>query len=159
MEDLARAAGLSRQSLYKKFGSKEAILDWAMEEAIKASFEAANQALGNRDKTPIDRLADAFDRWTGDHVLALRGTAHGSEILEMAVAHHRDNGLSADDAFNEAVIGFLMEQGYAQNQQQAEDGCFALTTAGKGLLLKSATPEQFRQGMERIIRVFLCAAE
>ncbi len=51
MEEIARAVGLSRQSIYKKFGSKEACYTWALKtymEKVKASTEIGAQYFMNR---------------------------------------------------------------------------------------------------------------
>lgn len=152
MEDLARAAELSRQSLYKKFGSKEAIFDWVMTEAMTRSFEAATEALRDESHDGAGRLANAFQRWTGDHIDILRSTRHGGEILEKSMELHARNGKKGEAEFYEAIEALLLRENFARDKPVAEDKAFALTMASKGLMFKAASSEDFAQSMQRVIR-------
>lgn len=152
MEDLARAADLSRQSLYKKFGSKEAIFDWVMTEAMSAAYEAATNALQDESHEGSERLANAFQRWTGDHIDILRSTRHGGEILEKSMELHARNGKKGEDEFYGAIEALLLREGYATDDKMAEDKAFALTMASKGLMFKAENSTHFAQSMQRVIR-------
>lgn len=64
MDDIARAAQVSRQGLYFLFDSKPALFRDAVSRALTRDLDAVADALG--DGRPLrDRLLTAFDRWAG----------------------------------------------------------------------------------------------
>lgn len=68
MEDLAAAAGLSKQGLYLHFASKEDIFVAAMQRYLDDGLDLVDAQLG-RDGAPLlDRLAGAMDAWFGRHL-------------------------------------------------------------------------------------------
>ena len=153
MEDIARAAGLSRQSVYKKFGSKEGVFDWVIHEAIEQAFEKASKALNDTSEVPVTvRLARALDRWYGDFVPFLHGTPHGQQLLDKAVELTRCANRKGEDEMYRAIEQIMLDHGLAENREQAADKTFALALMAKGLLHRVETQEAFRQGMERAIR-------
>jgi AcrR family transcriptional regulator len=82
MDQVARAAGLSRQGLYLHFPSKEALfrqviaylLDRALGDAL-AALTAAKRPLG-------ERLVDGLDAMYGQYVEGLGATPHIAELIE-----------------------------------------------------------------------------
>src|SRR3954469_1304513 len=65
MDDLARAAGLSRQGLYLQFQTKEALFK-AVVEHLMAELEAAARAALARDDLAVeDRLVAGFEAFHG----------------------------------------------------------------------------------------------
>jgi AcrR family transcriptional regulator len=83
MDDVARAAGVSRQGLYLHFETKELLFKEAVLRLVDAMRVAVRAALAREDRDVEERLADAF--------LALHGAAfgeggseNGDELLEAA---------------------------------------------------------------------------
>jgi TetR/AcrR family transcriptional regulator len=60
MDDLARAAGLSRQGLYLHFRTKEALFHAVVEYAVAATRAAASAALADEGRTLTARLTGAL---------------------------------------------------------------------------------------------------
>lgn len=152
MEDIAQAAGLSRQSIYKKFGSKEAVFEWVINEAVGKAFEEAMLAMGDENKPVAERLADAFDRWAGDFVPVMRGTPHGTELLDRSIEYLSRDGHRGEEDFYSAVESLLLDSGIAGDRPDASDKAHTLALAAKGLLLRVETVDLFRQNMLRVIR-------
>lgn len=155
MEDIAKAAGVSRQSIYKKFGSKEKVFEWVIEATTEASLAAALQALARTDKSLPERMADAFDQWVGSFVPVLHGTQHGGEILDLALESANQCGSTHDESFYQALETHLLEASLVREKGVAADKAFVLGMASKGVMLKTKSSEAFRADMERIIRAVL----
>lgn len=68
MDEVARAAEISRQGLYLYFATKEELFRALVEHVLESGFSAAQAELKN-SALPLDRkLAGAFDAWIGRHV-------------------------------------------------------------------------------------------
>jgi len=78
MDDVARAAGLSRQALYLYFPTKEALFKAIVAHFVEAMRSAAREALACEDLDVEDRLLGAFE--------AIHGMVAGSENLDELLA-------------------------------------------------------------------------
>ena len=68
MEEVARAAHISRPGLYFLFSSKEALFRAAVTQAMERDIAAVEQVLADVDRPLPQRLVEAFDRWAGRYV-------------------------------------------------------------------------------------------
>jgi AcrR family transcriptional regulator len=68
MDDVARAADISRPGLYFYFASKRDLFRAAVTHALDGDVAAAGRALADTDRPLRDRLIEAFDYWTGRYV-------------------------------------------------------------------------------------------
>ncbi|SFO12762.1 transcriptional regulator, TetR family [Cohaesibacter marisflavi] len=152
MEDIAKAADLSRQSIYKKFKSKEGVFEWAIMALTQDAHSAAMAALNDESQQGPVRIIEAFDRWAGDFVPMIRGTPHGSEVLERALEIFRDKGHAGDELLYANMARLLIKCELASSRQQADDKVFALSASAKGLLLRAESPQEFTVGMARIVK-------
>lgn len=84
MEEIARAADISRQALYQRFSTKEALLHAALEQLLQTSLDEATASLGDGTRAIDARLVGAFDAWVGRFVGQLRGDA--SDLMEVSAA-------------------------------------------------------------------------
>jgi AcrR family transcriptional regulator len=83
MDDIARAAGLSRQALYDRFTNKEDLFRAAMKRGLEEALSAAKARLAS--KAPIEeRLVGAMDEWLGRYLEAL--SADASDLYESSRA-------------------------------------------------------------------------
>lgn len=80
MEDIARAAAISRPNLYNFYPNKEAIFVAVGDFLLARSFERVRAALG-QDGNVWERLFKAFDDWTVEHVEVVKTSAHAGELL------------------------------------------------------------------------------
>lgn len=152
MDDLARAVEVSRQTLYNRFKTKEAVLDWAVQGYFGEILESAAAALNNADAKPADCLLGAFARWTGDHVALLHNAPHGTEIIEIGTESLKRSEADPHADFEKMLARFLKARGLCKTRKAAEERAFLLLMASKGLFQKSRTGEEFDTGMARIIR-------
>jgi AcrR family transcriptional regulator len=68
MEEVARAAGISRPGLYFLFASKEDLFRAAVSHALEEDVAEVDRILGESERPIRDRLLDAFDRWAGRYI-------------------------------------------------------------------------------------------
>ncbi|MFF3001859.1 TetR/AcrR family transcriptional regulator [Kitasatospora sp. NPDC057940] len=68
MEEVARAAHISRPGLYFLFSSKESLFRAAVTQALERDIAAVEHVLADVDRPLPQRLVEAFDRWAGRYV-------------------------------------------------------------------------------------------
>lgn len=76
MEDVARAAAISRPGLYLLFGSKQELFTAAVTQALDRSLAAASQVLADPGRPLGHRLLDAFDQWSGRYIGPMSHEVH-----------------------------------------------------------------------------------
>ena len=85
MDDLARAAGLSRQGLYLHFPTKEALFKAAVSSLVGSLRDAFRAALSADEGDIEDKLVTAFVG-ANAHALLGPGAEHMNELLEAATS-------------------------------------------------------------------------
>lgn len=110
MDDLARAAGLSRQGLYLHFDTKEALFKSAFEHLL-GQVEAAARAALARPGSLEDRLIAAYDASHG-HVFASRSD-HLDELLGTATTLIGARFEASERGFAALVADALAREGVA----------------------------------------------
>jgi AcrR family transcriptional regulator len=68
MEEIARAAHISRPGLYFLFDSKEELFRAAVMRALEEDLTEVERVLGESDRPLRERLLDSFDRWAGRYI-------------------------------------------------------------------------------------------
>ncbi|MEV8375323.1 TetR/AcrR family transcriptional regulator [Kribbella sp. NPDC056861] len=68
MEEIARAADISRPGLYFLFASKESLFRAAVTQALEQDIAAIEQILAAPGRPLSRRIVEAFDRWAGRYV-------------------------------------------------------------------------------------------
>ncbi len=75
MDEVARAAELSRQGLYLHFATKEDLFRATLAHAVGTALDEANAALAAEGEPLDERLVAAFDAWVGRYVGLLGAVA------------------------------------------------------------------------------------
>jgi AcrR family transcriptional regulator len=151
MDEVARAAGVSRQGLYLQFANKEELFRKAVEQTLNSQLNEAIAALSRQDESLELRLIAACDAWSGRFVGSLGSDAadlmcatltHYETKFELAVAR-----AIADSPLN----GFCATAGLSP-----ADLARALHATARGFKHRSASREEFVKGMTVAARMF-CA--
>ncbi|SDR32209.1 TetR/AcrR family transcriptional regulator [Pseudovibrio sp. Tun.PSC04-5.I4] len=147
--DVASAVGLSRQSLYKKFGSKEELFQTIITEY---SEEIVAQAIKILEETANDsksRILAALDTIIGQHVDLMRASIHGSELVQMSEQIMSSTGKGIMPKVMNKIAEIIIETHEDRTPEQAEDDAFILYTLAKGLSLTVATYAEYEAGIIR----------
>lgn len=68
MEEVARAAHISRPGLYFLFSAKEALFRAAVTQALERDLATVERVLAELERPLRERLLEAFDTWAGRYV-------------------------------------------------------------------------------------------
>jgi AcrR family transcriptional regulator len=68
IEDIAQAAGISRQGIYLHFKNKDEIFSAAIQKSLDDRLQAAHEILDDDRLTLEEKLFKALDEWFGQHV-------------------------------------------------------------------------------------------
>jgi AcrR family transcriptional regulator len=155
MDEVARAAGISRQGLYLHFANKEDLFRATVRHTLESSLAVACGELSAKGIALDERLCRAFDAWMGRYVG--RFGADASDLVEAAEGVLSDLLADRRKIFVEAVADELRDAGLAAAykaagvtvRQLAENLC----ATALGLKHHCETPEEFRQSFAIAARV------
>jgi AcrR family transcriptional regulator len=158
MDEVARAAGVSRQGLYLQFVNKEELFRKAVEHSLNSQLNAAVAALSRRQDSLELRLIAACDAWSGRFVGSLGLDAAdrmcASTSLAGATLTHYETQfeLAVTRAIADSPLdGFCTTAGLCPAELAR-----ALHATARGLKQSSASREEFVKSMTVAARMF-CA--
>lgn len=101
MEEVARAAQVSRQGLYLHFSTKEQLFRAMVTHFFDRALEGVDKALSGANQPLSERLAHALDAWLGCAV-----EMHGGDIEDLFVACHTMLGSLIEERVTRCVERF-----------------------------------------------------
>lgn len=150
MEDIARAAGLSRQSIYKKFGSKEACYEAVLQAYMGSLYARVFATLHGESGQPVEVLGQVFDLMVGeaaDYSL----TPHGGEVLNDALAAAARMPDNPVEDYHRRLGDFLMRHGLVASEAQGIDMAHVLITASRGAMINATSRQDGADDMRRVL--------
>lgn len=157
MTDIARAAGVSRQSIYKKFGSKDRCYEWTQQTYLAHMYTRMFASLSKDSNDSYAKILHYFDIFIGEGVKII-SNPHGAEILgDLFKTTH-----SSEEDWplrSRARLADFLERQNLATPENSTGLAFTLISAGKGLLLEEATREHFLDDMGLILKSFLISRE
>ena len=158
MDEVARAAGVSRQGLYLQFADKEELFRKAVAYKLTRQLGAAIAALADPRVALEARLIAACDEWAGRYVGISGADAAdlmcASTSLAGATLSHYESGFEqavARAVASSPLAGFCAAAGLSPS-----DAARALHATARGLKQVSKSRQEFVQGMTAAARMF-CA--
>lgn len=154
MDEVARAAGVSRQGLYLHFPTKEELFRASVQHLLDGALAEATAFLSDPSLPVERRLTGAFDAWTGRFAGAFSGSA-----ADLATAASELVGPMIDEGearFVEAVTRLVRASGlvaaYRPAGVTARQLADTLVATARGLKY-STTREGFSERMGVAVRV------
>lgn len=154
MDDIGRAAGMSRQSIYKKFGSKEACYEWTLNAYMAGAYREIFAILDESEGSAHDILARAFEVLGGASV-DLLNMAHGAELLDDALAAAANAPENWPVAYEKRIGAFLQRHGFAASEERGLDLAHLLIAAKLGVMVDVKSRAEYTADMARIVRTVL----
>jgi AcrR family transcriptional regulator len=158
MDEVARAAGVSRQGLYLQFADKEALFRQAVAYKLSRQLSAAGIALSSESGSLESRLIAACDEWAGRFV----GT-HGGDAADLMCASTSLAGATLSNyeaQFEKALahaIGISPLADFcAAAGLSSTDVAHTLHATARGLKHTCKSRNEFLHGMTVAVRMF-CA--
>lgn len=156
MDDLARAAGLSRQGLYLYFQTKEELFRAVVLELIAATRAASKAALASETADVESRVLGAFDAAHGQGLGKIE-SEHKDELFAAAEKFVGDAVNESEQSLVNDVARVLRTSGIAAHWKDAglsaTELAQTLYAASKGLKHTAGGHEAYRAGMRDAVRI------
>ncbi len=160
MDEVARAAQLSRQGLYFHFANKEVLFAETVGYLLETSLEGARAALASEGSLE-ERIISAYDAMYGPHLGGgmLGSSPHLGELFEAARQALGDRVKAHERAFA-SVIGQALREGGAIEVAEAsgvtsKELMLALDAVATGLKHAAASREIFVQQLRLAVHAVL----
>jgi AcrR family transcriptional regulator len=155
MDDVARAAGVSRQGLYLSFANKEELFRRAVEHSLSRQLACAIAALSRTEDGLETRIVAACKEWSGRFV-----GSFGADAADLMCASTSLAGATQAEyewQFEAALVNALGPTPVADRCTAAglniDDFARALHATARGLKQTSKTQEDFLKAMTAAVRM------
>ena len=156
MDDLARAAGLSRQGLYLHFPTKELLFKEGLERLIASTRDKSRAALARDDDDVEARLLDAIEAVHG-HGIGQSDAEAMTELFETAKVLLGPAVTDVEEALVTDLVRALRTSGVAalwkDEGVSAKELADNLVAASYGTKHRVATAAEYRDRMRVAIRI------
>jgi AcrR family transcriptional regulator len=155
MDDVARAAGVSRQGLYLLFANKEELFRRAVAHALSTQLTAASAVLSRAEVSLETRLIGACVEWSGRFLGSFGADA--SDLMcastSLAGATLAEYEWQFEEAVGNAITASAMADKCADANLDVADLARALHATSRGLKHRCKTREEFVRSMTAAVRM------
>jgi AcrR family transcriptional regulator len=146
MEDVARAADISRQGLYLRYPNKEALFQAAVRQELGTALDEVSCRLNEEGVGLERRLVGALDAWLGRYV-GLMLASDIANMLENPAVQLKDVVEPASSAFDarlaEAIASVTTESDHRRLDVTPAEVATVLHTVAQGSKYLSRSREEF----------------
>lgn len=154
MEDIARAAAISRAALYLHYRNKEDIFR-SLTTMFFASVQAdLTRALAQPYARAEDGLIAAFAAKDGHFMELIFASPHGGELLDTGFSVAADIVAEGETGFKRQLTAWLTQYDIPDDLGDGGELAATMLAALKGLKTSSADFARYREGQTRLARVF-----
>ena len=155
MDDVARAAGVSRQGLYLSFANKEELFRRALEHSLSDQLSCAITALSRAEDSLEARIIAACKEWSGRFVGSLGNDAADLMCASTSLAGGTlaEYEWQFEEALASALGGTAVADRCAAAGLTVADFARALHATARGLKQTCKTQEDFVKGMTAAVRM------
>ena len=153
MEDIARAAGLSRTALYLHFRSKEDLFRSLTLRHFDGCLSAMEQALSAPGQSAAEALFSGFVAKDGRFMEVVLSTPHGAELLDTGLMLTADLVHSANARIATILCRWLEARGLPPDLAPAQSLAETVVAALMGLKSNAKTLEDLRAGQAQLARL------
>lgn len=153
MEDIARAAGLSRTALYLHFRNKDDILRSLTQRHFDLSLQAMAAALAVPGQTTDQALIAAFIAKDGNFAEALLETPHGAELLDTGLSVAADIVKAGGAAVADVLCRWLETRGIPADLGPPRAMADMIVAALMGLKASSTSLDDLRAAQAHLARM------
>jgi TetR/AcrR family transcriptional regulator of autoinduction and epiphytic fitness len=156
MDEVARAADISRQGLYLHFASKEALFRAAVRQELDAALDDASRCLAEEGAPLQHRLVAALDAWLGRYVES-KLAADISNLMQDPSAQLGDMVSAAIGAFDarlaSAIAAAMTPDDLRRLGVTPQEIAAALHTVAQGAKYLSKSRAEFAARLTAAVRV------
>lgn len=160
MDEVARAAGLSRQGLYLHFPTKEILFREGVTFLLERSLAQGRAALHEEGLSLEERMVTAFDTMYGQYVEGMGSSTHLEELFEATKQLVGGLVQEQEQSFREAVMRVLTQAGITARWKSAKisarELADTLDSVAYGLKHRVTTRTDFRERFRRAVRIICC---
>jgi AcrR family transcriptional regulator len=161
MDDIARAAGVSRQGLYLLFSNKEELFRRAVDHSLSSQLSAAMTVLSQHELALEERLVAACDEWSGRFVGRLGADA--ADLMCVSTTLAGEILANYEARFERALASAIEESPLAKRCQRAgvchRELARALHATARGMKQLCKTRQDFVKGMTVASRMLCTQAK
>ncbi len=154
MDDVATAAGVSRQALYLRFANKDELFRAAVQHVLERSLKGARSALAAKGEI-AERIVNGYAALHGAHLGDAVGAQVMAELIEVAASLIGPNVHGAADPFIDDVARALGSQ--KSRGVTARDMAATIDAASRGIKHSVNNLATYRREMARVVRVVLAS--
>ena len=159
MDDIARAAGMSRTALYLHFRSKEDIFRTLGIRYFEQALVDLEAALHQPGLTLEQALMAGFVAKDGKFMEVVLSTPHGAELMDAGFALTRDLAVEGEARMAMVLANWLAARGVPADLGPADAVARTIMAALKGLKSTVTSLDELRQGEARLARLIARALD
>jgi len=153
MEDIARAAGLSRSALYLHFRNKEDIFRSLTHRHFDTSMAQMEAALTRKGQTAEEALYAAFVAKDGPLMEMIFATPHGAELLDAGMSAVPDLVKTAGARAAQVLCRWLVTRGVPADLGPPQGLAEMVVAALMGLKSTAKSLDDLRAAQRQLARV------